>query len=88
MTDKNEPRHRHRLTQGMVELPREATCRFIFKTPSDQLPKIALNETTYYGVDMVIPIKNSFPKTTISPLEGDREFDNAKHAFLNQSFRH
>ncbi|XP_046328446.2 beta-porphyranase A-like [Haliotis rufescens] len=65
-----------RNTQGMVELPPEATCRFTFKTPSDQLPKITLNETTYYGADMVIPIKNNIPETTISLPNG--EFQNAK----------
>ncbi|XP_067676299.1 beta-porphyranase A-like [Haliotis asinina] len=57
-------------TQGMVELPPEATCRFTFKTPSDQQPKVTVNETTYYGADMVIPIQNSVPTTTISLPKG------------------
>ncbi|XP_046328447.2 beta-porphyranase A-like [Haliotis rufescens] len=53
-------------TQGMVELPPEATCRFTFKTHSGQLPKVTLNETTYYGTDVIIPIKDSIAVTTIS----------------------
>ncbi|XP_046559275.1 beta-porphyranase A-like [Haliotis rubra] len=63
-------------TQGMVKLPPEATCRFTFKTPSDQQPKVILNETTYYGADTVIPIKGDAVSTEIS-LPND-QYDSAR----------
>ncbi|XP_071114082.1 beta-porphyranase A-like [Haliotis cracherodii] len=53
-------------SQGMVELPPEATCHFTFKTPSHQLPSVTLNETTYYGADTLIPIKGNVALTVIS----------------------
>ncbi|XP_067675299.1 beta-porphyranase A-like [Haliotis asinina] len=53
-------------TQGIVDLPPEATCHFTFKTPSDQLPKVTLNETTYYGSDILIPVKGNIAMTVIS----------------------
>ncbi|XP_067675747.1 beta-porphyranase A-like [Haliotis asinina] len=57
-------------TQRIVDLPPEATCRFTFKTPSDQQPKVTLNETTYYGSDTVIPIKSDVVSTVISLPKG------------------
>ncbi|XP_046359334.2 beta-porphyranase A-like [Haliotis rufescens] len=63
-------------TRGMVTLPPEATCRYTFKTPSSQLPKVILNETTYYGSDIIIPIKDSIAVTTI--LLPKDEFDSAR----------
>ncbi|XP_046328484.2 beta-porphyranase A-like isoform X2 [Haliotis rufescens] len=57
-------------THGMVELPPEATCHFTFKTPSDQLPNVTLNETTYYGADTLIPIKGNIATTIISLPNG------------------
>ncbi|XP_046328480.2 uncharacterized protein LOC124112427 isoform X1 [Haliotis rufescens] len=56
-------------TQGMVVLPPEATCHFTFKTPSNTLPSVTLNETTYYGADSLIPIKGNI-KTVISLPDG------------------
>ncbi|XP_067675921.1 beta-porphyranase A-like [Haliotis asinina] len=53
-------------TQGIVELPPEATCRFTFKIPSNQQPKVTFNETTYYGADVIIPIKDNIAVTSIS----------------------
>ncbi|XP_048240555.1 beta-porphyranase A-like [Haliotis rufescens] len=52
-------------THGIVELPAEATCHFTFKTPSNKLPSVTLNETTYYGADTLIPIKDKFASTVI-----------------------
>ncbi|XP_048239908.1 uncharacterized protein LOC124112405 isoform X2 [Haliotis rufescens] len=63
-------------TGGMVELPPEATCRYTFKIPSNQLPRDTFNETTYYGAGMVIPIKDGIAVTTIA-LPKD-EFDSAR----------
>ncbi|XP_048239910.1 uncharacterized protein LOC124112404 [Haliotis rufescens] len=57
-------------TQGIVELPPEATCHFTFKTPSDQLPNVTLNETTYYGADTLISIKGNIALTVIALPNG------------------
>ncbi|XP_071114027.1 beta-porphyranase A-like [Haliotis cracherodii] len=65
----NEPFDIHK-TQGMVELPPEATCHFTFKTPSNTLPSVTLNETTYYGADTLIPIKGNTVLTVISLPNG------------------
>ncbi|XP_071113948.1 beta-porphyranase A-like [Haliotis cracherodii] len=53
-------------TQGVVELPPEATCQFTFKIPSNKLPSVTLNETTFYGADTLIPIKGNVTVTTIN----------------------
>ncbi|XP_067676302.1 beta-porphyranase A-like [Haliotis asinina] len=53
-------------TQGILELPPEATCHFTFKTSSDHLPRVTLNETTYYGSDILIPVKGNIAMTIIS----------------------
>ncbi|XP_071114268.1 beta-porphyranase A-like [Haliotis cracherodii] len=63
-------------TGGMVDLPPEATCRYTFRIPSNQLPRDTFNETTYYGADMIIPIKDSIAVTSIA-LPKD-EFDSAR----------
>ncbi|XP_046543614.1 beta-porphyranase A-like [Haliotis rubra] len=52
-------------TGGTVKLLPEATCRYTFKTTSDQLPKVTFNETTYYGSDIIIPITNGTAMTTV-----------------------
>ncbi|XP_071114185.1 beta-porphyranase A-like [Haliotis cracherodii] len=57
-------------TQGMFELPPEATCHLTFKTPSDQLPTVTLNETTYYGTDILVPIKEKIALTDINLPNG------------------
>ncbi|XP_046543558.1 beta-porphyranase A-like isoform X1 [Haliotis rubra] len=57
-------------TQGIVNMPPEATCHFTFKTPSDQLPSATLNETTYYGSDTLIPINGNVVSTVISLPNG------------------
>ncbi|XP_046568018.1 uncharacterized protein LOC124276420 isoform X3 [Haliotis rubra] len=61
---------------GVIVLPPEATCRYTFKTPADQLPKVTLNETTYYGSDVIIPLKDGTAQTTI-PIPNDK-FDSAR----------
>ncbi|XP_067675705.1 uncharacterized protein [Haliotis asinina] len=53
-------------TQGILELPPESTCHFTFKTSSDHLPRVTLNETTYYGSDILIPVKGNIAMTIIS----------------------
>ncbi|XP_067675767.1 uncharacterized protein [Haliotis asinina] len=57
-------------TKGVLELPPEATCHFTFKTTSDQLPRVTLNETTYYGVDTLIPVKGNTALTEINLPKG------------------
>ncbi|XP_048240175.1 beta-porphyranase A-like [Haliotis rufescens] len=53
-------------TRGKVNIPPEATCHFTFQTPSNKLPSVTLNETTYYGAETVIPIKDNIVMTVIS----------------------
>ncbi|XP_046543679.1 uncharacterized protein LOC124253867 [Haliotis rubra] len=52
-------------TKGIIELPPEASCHFTFKTPSDQLPRVTFNETTFYGSDILIPVKGNVAMTEI-----------------------
>ncbi|XP_046568029.1 uncharacterized protein LOC124276425 isoform X2 [Haliotis rubra] len=63
-------------TQGIVELPPESTCHFTFNTPSNKLPSVTLNETTYYGADTLIPIKGDVVSTVISLPNG--QYDSAR----------
>ncbi|XP_067675333.1 beta-porphyranase A-like [Haliotis asinina] len=63
-------------TQGIVELPPEASCHFTFNTPSNQLPSVTLNETTYYGTETLIPIKGNVVSTMISLPKG--HYDSAR----------
>ncbi|XP_046568027.1 beta-porphyranase A-like isoform X2 [Haliotis rubra] len=63
-------------TQGIVELPPEATCHFTFNIPSNKLPSVTLNETTYYGADTLIPIKGDVVSTVISLPNG--QYDSAR----------
>ncbi|XP_046568022.1 beta-porphyranase A-like isoform X2 [Haliotis rubra] len=63
-------------TQGIVELPPEASCHFTFNTPSNKLPSVTLNETTYYGADTLIPIKGDVVSTVISLPNG--QYDSAR----------
>ncbi|XP_067676351.1 beta-porphyranase A-like [Haliotis asinina] len=63
-------------TQGIVELPPEASCHFTFNTPSNQLPSVTLNETTFYGADTLIPIKGNVASTVISLPKG--QYDSAR----------
>ncbi|XP_067676349.1 uncharacterized protein [Haliotis asinina] len=63
-------------TQGIVELPPEASCHFTFNTPSNQLPSVTLNETTYYGTETLIPIKGNVVSTVIYLPNG--QYDSAR----------
>ncbi|XP_067675731.1 beta-porphyranase A-like [Haliotis asinina] len=63
-------------TKGILELPPEATCHFTFKTHSDQLPRVTSNETTYYGADILIPVKGNMAMAVISLPKG--QYDSAR----------
>ncbi|XP_046568003.1 beta-porphyranase A-like [Haliotis rubra] len=63
-------------TQGIVELPPEASCHFTFNTPSNKLPSVTLNETTYYGADTLIAINGNVVSTVISLPNG--QYDNGR----------
>ncbi|XP_067675617.1 uncharacterized protein [Haliotis asinina] len=58
------------IQKGIIELPPEATCHFTFKTTSDQLPRVTLNETTYYGADTLIPVEGNLASTEINLPKG------------------
>ncbi|XP_046543647.1 uncharacterized protein LOC124253839 [Haliotis rubra] len=57
-------------TRGMIELPPEATCHFTFKITSNQLPRVIFNETTFYGADTLIPVKDNVVWTEINLPKG------------------
>ncbi|XP_067675780.1 beta-porphyranase A-like [Haliotis asinina] len=63
-------------TKGILELPPEASCHFTFKTHSDQLPRVTSNETTYYGADILIPVKGNMAMTVITLPKG--QYDSAR----------